>query len=347
MGRYATRARVLVGVVLLAAAENAGAQATRTWVSGVGDDANPCSRTAPCKTFAGAISKTAAGGEINAIDPGGFGAVTITKAITIDGTGVLAGILAAGTNGVNVNAGVNDRVVLRGLDVHGAGTGLDGIRFLAGASLHVEGSTITGFTDDGITATGPGTLFVSDTTVRGNGGDGIELAPTSGAARAVLDGVRLQANGIGLRATVGTTIAAHRTDLSGNTDAGAAVDGAAAELALSDSTASGNATGVRASTGALVRTTRVLVAGNTTTGLETQTGGQIVPFVENQVAGNPPGTGATPACDLPAGSIACPAVTGPPPVCEAPIVASRLGPCKRCKTRGGVTTCTGCAIATE
>ena len=65
----------------------ASAQASRTWVSGVGDDANPCSRTAPCKTFAGAISKTSVGGEIDALDPGGFGAVTITKAITLDGGG--------------------------------------------------------------------------------------------------------------------------------------------------------------------------------------------------------------------------------------------------------------------
>src|SRR5574339_373052 len=79
------------------------AQATRTWVSGVGDDANPCSRTAPCKTFAGAISKTATAGEINVLDPGGFGAVTITKSITIDGAGAQASILAANTNGVIIN----------------------------------------------------------------------------------------------------------------------------------------------------------------------------------------------------------------------------------------------------
>src|SRR5919198_6054446 len=80
------------------------AQATRTWVSGVGDDANPCSRTAPCKTFAGAISKTAAGGEISALDPGGFGAVTITKSITINGDGTLASIVASLTNGIIINA---------------------------------------------------------------------------------------------------------------------------------------------------------------------------------------------------------------------------------------------------
>src|SRR5262249_58062915 len=82
----------------------AHAQASRTWVSGVGSDANPCSRTAPCQTFAGAISKTAVGGEINCLDPGGFGAVTITKSITISCEGVTAGVLVSGTNGIVVSA---------------------------------------------------------------------------------------------------------------------------------------------------------------------------------------------------------------------------------------------------
>ena len=97
--------------IFLAAATQLGAQATRTWVSGVGDDANPCSRTAPCKTFAGAISKTAPRGEINALDPGGFGAVTITKSITIDGGGFIAGVLVSGTNGIVVSAGSADTVI--------------------------------------------------------------------------------------------------------------------------------------------------------------------------------------------------------------------------------------------
>src|SRR5215813_9689606 len=118
------------------------AQATRTWVSGLGDDANPCSRTAPCKTFAGAISKTAAGGEINCLDPGGFGALTITKAITVACESVEAGVLVAGTNGIVVSAGANDAVVLRGLDFVGFGTGLSGIRFNTGATLIVEKCTI-------------------------------------------------------------------------------------------------------------------------------------------------------------------------------------------------------------
>src|SRR5436853_5635877 len=126
-----------VSIVCLMCSTLANAQATRTWVSGVGDDANPCSRTAPCKTFAGAISKTAAGGEISVLDPGGFGAVTITKSITIDGDGTLAGILASLTNGIIVNAGVNDKVVIRNVSLNGVGNGINGIRFLAGNQLSV------------------------------------------------------------------------------------------------------------------------------------------------------------------------------------------------------------------
>src|SRR6478672_9853472 len=104
--------------VVLVSASSAYTQATRTWVSGVGDDANPCSRTAPCKTFAGAIARTAANGEINCIDPGGFGTVTITKSITIDCTGTFGSILASQANGININLPDSDlrqAVRLRGI----------------------------------------------------------------------------------------------------------------------------------------------------------------------------------------------------------------------------------------
>src|ERR1700724_2168900 len=114
-------------VVPLMASAPASAQATRTWVSGVGDDANPCSRTAPCKTFAGSISKTAAGGEINCLDPGGFGALTITKSITISCEMGTAGVLVAGTNGFVINAAATDIVTVKGLDFDGIGTGISGI----------------------------------------------------------------------------------------------------------------------------------------------------------------------------------------------------------------------------
>jgi hypothetical protein len=134
------------------------AQATRTWVSGVGDDVNPCSRTAPCKTFAGALSKTVAGGEINCIDPGGFGAVTITKALTIDCSSTQAGVLVAGTNGIVVSAGAGDTVTLRGLDIFGTISGLNGILFNTGGALIVEKCTIRGFNAPG-TSRGFGILF--------------------------------------------------------------------------------------------------------------------------------------------------------------------------------------------
>src|ERR1051325_9180115 len=133
-----------VAAFIFAVASMAQAQATRTWVSGVGDDVNPCSRTAPCKTFAGAISKTADKGEIDCLDPGGFGTVTITKNITIDGTtgAGFGSILAAGTNGVNVNDSATATpstilVRLRNLSINGAGTGFDGIRFVSGKELYV------------------------------------------------------------------------------------------------------------------------------------------------------------------------------------------------------------------
>src|ERR1700738_4506896 len=131
------------------------AQATRTWVSGVGDDVNPCSRTAPCKTWAGAISKTANGGEIDALDPGGFSGLTITKAITIDGGGgQVASVLVSGTNGILVGGRPTDVVTLRNLRINGIeGTGsggLNGIYYQSGAALHVENCNIFGFTEDGI-----------------------------------------------------------------------------------------------------------------------------------------------------------------------------------------------------
>ncbi|MBI5130356.1 MAG: hypothetical protein HZA66_13010 [Rhodopseudomonas palustris] len=191
----------------------ANAQATRTWVSGVGDDANPCSRTAPCKTFAGAISKTAAGGEISVMDPGGYGAVTITKAISItnDGAGE-AGILSAGSNGITVNAGAQDVVRIHGIIIDG-GTGLNspaGIRFNNGGELHVENCLIRSFqlssAGYGIhfTPASPANLYVSDTVIvhntNGTGGGGVHIAPASpGGVKAVLNRVQSYNNGFGLK----------------------------------------------------------------------------------------------------------------------------------------------------
>src|SRR5215210_7243672 len=144
--KFLSAAALVVGFSTMA-----HAQATRTWVSGVGDDANPCSRTAPCKTFAGSISKTAAGGEINIIDPGGFGGVTITKSITIKGKGGTAGVLVSGTNAIVVNAAATDKVTLKGLDINGIGTGaqtsLSGIKVLSAKKVKIKNNDIYRFKD--------------------------------------------------------------------------------------------------------------------------------------------------------------------------------------------------------
>ena len=147
MQKIVLKIMVVFAFALAAGSAPALAQATRTWVSGVGDDANPCSRTAPCKTFAGAISKTAAGGEINVIDSGGFGAVTITKSLTIRAVGVEAGVLVIGTNGIIVNAATTDRVVLDGLDIEGFsnGTSLNGVNVIQAADVLIKDCNIRGF----------------------------------------------------------------------------------------------------------------------------------------------------------------------------------------------------------
>src|SRR4029434_1600507 len=158
-----SRFAILTAVCAFIGAASAHAQATRTWVSGVGDDANPCSRTAPCKTFAGAISKTFINGEINCLDPGGFGAVTITKSITIDCHEIFASILASGTNGIIINISPNPNdplrtVRLRNLNVNGTGasgtigeqTGINGIRILQAAMVYIEDVLVSDFTQNGI-----------------------------------------------------------------------------------------------------------------------------------------------------------------------------------------------------
>jgi hypothetical protein len=223
----------------------AAAQATRTWVSGVGDDVNPCSRTAPCKTFAGAISKTAAGGEINCLDPGGFGAVTITKSMTIDCHYTEGGALAGG-NGITINDSLTATpgtavVVLRGLDIFGVSPPSNGVRFVSGATLIIEDSVIRRFNAANSVGVSfapltPSELYIYNTTISGNGngatGGGIEIKPganATGNARAVLKNVRVIDN-----ANNG-----FRVDTTGNSHPGISV-----RVTITDSDFSGNTNGI-------------------------------------------------------------------------------------------------------
>jgi hypothetical protein len=205
------------------------AQATRTWVSGVGNDANPCSRTAPCKTFAGALIKTAANGEISVLDPGGYGAVTINKAITISGDGTLASILATGTQGIVVSAGAADEVIIRNLSINGSGgapgdpsSGSTGIRYNSGRQLTVENVTIVGFNQTAssrgisVTLSGSGELLVNDTTIT-NCSNGIRVTTTAGQALATLDNVKVQnTTHAGLEAAANAFVSMARSNISNN-----------------------------------------------------------------------------------------------------------------------------------
>jgi hypothetical protein len=241
-------------------AQPASAQATRTWVSGVGNDANPCSRTAPCRTFAGAIFKTAAGGEISVLDPGGYGAVSITKSITIDGGGgQVASILASATQGIIVNAGANDVVTLRNIRINGVGgtpfPGLNGVRFLAGAALHIENCTIFGFSQNGVdvnvNTASPVKVTLSDSTLTNNN-NGLS-ARNAGAGNVFL--------------------ALNRMNISQNTSAGVRMDGSGAGSVLSavaDSMLANNSIGLQAlggpAPGATIQITRSSVVHSTTNG---------------------------------------------------------------------------------
>ena len=289
---------LLVAVATFGAANNVYAQATRTWISGVGDDANPCSRTAPCKTWAGAINKTAAGGEINALDSGPFGPVAIAKAITLDGNGSFAGMATTSNNAIIVNAGANDVVTIRNVHLTGVGSAVSGIRFNSGRALHVEDTTIRGFTAYGIDfrPSAAANLFVHDSSVRNNAGGGVYIAPGAGVvAGAILEKVSLENNLFGLRADDGARVTIHDSVATENSANGFVLAGnsAAVELNLDHCVSTNNEqVGVKCvGTAATVRLSNTTVANNDT-GLQAVNGGSIVSFGNNRIAGNATADGA-------------------------------------------------------
>jgi Right handed beta helix region len=288
--RYSTWCASLLGIALLlgVSAGSANAQATRTWVSGVGDDANPCSRTAPCKTFAGAISKTAAGGEIDCLDPGGFGAVTITKAITLDCAGGQGGqvgsILSSGVNGIVISGTPGgSSVTIRNMSINGAGSGLNGIRYISGGgALHVENVEIFGFTQKGIDFenTASANLFVRSSQISDNlAGGGILVKPAGGVlANVSLYQVRLDRNLFGLRVEDGGKATVEDCVAHSNSGNGflAVSSGIAAEINLVRSVASNTVTNGVATSGTLATITMSYSAvTDNGTGINTLGGGTV------------------------------------------------------------------------
>ena len=250
-------------IALCLFAAPASAQATRTWVSAVGSDINPCSRTAPCQTFAGAISKTFINGEINCIDPGAFGTVTIGKSITIDCHENFAGVLAGGVNGIIINVPVNANdplrtVRLRNLNINGTGavgtvgtrTGINGIRILAALVVYVEDMMISSFTTRGISdeRTVAGKLYVRNSTLRDNGQSALVVLPEGGVTPAmelIVEGSQFLGNvAAGIAISNGARATVKRSVVSGNGGAGIDAEGTpATTLAIDDSQVTHNNVG--------------------------------------------------------------------------------------------------------
>ena len=299
-------------LILLAHVSNAHAQASRTWISGVGDDVNPCSRTAPCKTFAGAIAKTAVNGEINCLDPGGFGSVTITKSLTLDCSQTLGSIVHAGTNGITIpfdsfaTSDVRKTVRLRGLSMIGFDTGVVGVRITGGtnsinSSVFVENCVIDGnfagiargISDE---RTGGGELYVTDTMVRNTGATGILISPQAGGTGAridaVLDQVRVENSNFGISVGNGARVIINRSVFAGNTMSGIDAEGpaAAVEVNVDRSVSSSNGVGISAVASATIRLSNSDISFN-----GTAINGPTQSFGNNRIFGNgTAGTAPTP-----------------------------------------------------
>lgn len=302
----------LISLVISLAAPCAFGQATRTWVSGVGDDVNPCSRTAPCKTFAGAISKTAAGGEISVLDPGGYGTITITKSITINGEGTIASILhSGGINGVVISGPAAPAapitVNLVNLSINGAGAtnGLNGVRIIRAGSVSVSNTDISNYSNVGILdeRTTTGTLTLTNTRIHdaigsnpNNTSIGIRITPASGTIAPSLSCDRCTVFGHGLSNSHGIFLSSGAkatvtdSNIVGNT-VGIAAGGVNAQINIVRTNVSNNGTGIRVSGSSTVRMSSATITGNTVNGIEILSG-TLASFGDNYIAGNGGNNGA-------------------------------------------------------
>ncbi|MBW7973501.1 hypothetical protein [Bradyrhizobium sp. BR 10289] len=307
MHRFSLGLLYLAFAFVLLGPSVAHAQATRTWVSGVGDDVNPCSRTAPCKTFAGAISKTAAGGEINCLDPGGYGTLTITKSISVNCTGTLGSTLnSGGINGFVINDSATGTpgtvvVTLEGLEIEGAGTtpGASGIRFISGASLHVKNVTIR---DQNGTGAGHGISFVPNNNAKlivenvtitntgaagGAGGAAILVNPGPGvAAFALISKSHLHRGNFGVvgdssGGASGINIVVRDTVANGFANTAFLTTGSNIGMMVDQSAATASGTGLSASAGTTIRVGSSIITGN-----GASVSGNVLSFGDNRINGN-------------------------------------------------------------
>src|SRR5215204_5411152 len=288
---------ILLITIALALPLLVSAQATRTWVSGVGDDVNPCSRTAPCKTFAGAISKTATNGEINCLDPAGYGTINITKSITIDCEDTQGSILASGVTGVIINitnaADVKKAVKIRGISINGAGSTLNanGIRVLAANTVVIEDGVIDGFQTHGIsveTTSGTPKIVVDRMSIRSVNGNGINTFITGGTVQLSVSNSTIASTATGVNLSSNTKAVVRASNLVNNSTGALAFQ---SDLQLFGCTISGNTTGVTSLTGGVVRIHDNVITSNGT-GLSSS-GGSILSSGQNELDGNTTNGGPT------------------------------------------------------
>jgi hypothetical protein len=287
--------KALALTALISVAVSTAQAQSRTWVSGVGNDADPCSRTAPCKTISGALSKTATGGEINILDPGGFGAVTITKAITIDGIGITGGMLASGISGITVNITTNlpsDRVIIRNVEINGnnAAGGFNGIRFLDGTQLTVENVTISNFTGNGIfiNTANSTTTMLHNVATDNIGGSAVNVNTSGGEAAVVIDKCRLRGTTEGVHVLANGRVVVRDSVITRGT-IGVRTSGANSIIHLVNDVISMCTTGLQASAGSSINVSDSVIAQNTT-GVSAN-GGEMNSFAGNSLMKNTtPGT---------------------------------------------------------
>jgi hypothetical protein len=262
------------------------AQLPQTFVSGTGNDANAGTRTAPCKTLAGALTKTSAGGLISIMDPGEYGTVTISKSVTIEGEASDVSILAAGLNGVVINALATDVVTLRNISLEGTGTGFSGIQIVQAGSVHIESCTINGFATAGVTFAPPNAgcqLYVKDTTIHKCPAVGITLTPTAAAATAHISNSHITKCGNGISAATGAVVCVDNTLCDSNSLAGFLTTAGTANMSLFRCTATGDLVGIQTSAKISLLECSVF---NNTTGLKVVAPGVMTSFGNNTVSGN-------------------------------------------------------------
>jgi len=292
--------RFLLSLCLSLAACAVNAQAARTWVSGVGDDVNPCSRTAPCKTFTGAISKTATGGEISVLDPGGYGAVTITKSITIQGDGELGSVLHSGVNGVIINCTLACTVGLRNIRLNGAGptVGISAVRIVSATQVTLEDVVIetSNFGVDIATATATQVSLLR-TSIRNVANlanqAAIRVAPSASSVVLTINDSQIESLNRGILATGAAEVYVRNSTLSGGAQDGIILlpavlsPGPVIDVLVENTRISGfDATGINAAgSNSRVRVADSTISGNAT-GVLASSGAAILSFGNNRVVSN-------------------------------------------------------------